>query len=397
MANQSEEATTTGLALLLPPRYTLPMTASLSDFRVLHIITGVDFGGAETMMIKLLSRRGHADAWVVSLLGSGGLSGAIRDTGAELIELDMPRKRLTPGGLKTLLSTARRARPDVIQGWMYHGNLAATAARFACHNRPSVVWSIHNTFKDPGRPRPITRLSKRLSKSPDRTVYVSRKSAEQHGALGFAGQPRIIPIGFDTDAYRPDPQARAAFRSELGVPSRALLLGLLGRFAPMKGFDILGRAAPGLLEKFPDLQLVLAGPGVDPSAMGPMYPSSDRVHILGPRADVPRVLAGLDLLVLPSKYGESFPNILGEGMACALPCVASELGETPLMVGDAGRLVPAGDEEAFVRAVGSLLALPGAERVELGRRARARIIERFGLDSMASRFAALYEELQVCS
>ena len=371
---------------------------------VLHVITGVDFGGAEMMLIKLLKRR-RAPALVLSLLGGGRLADPLRATGAELVELDMPRGRPNLTGMRALWTRARAFAPDVIQGWMYHGNVAASAAHLACGRRPALLWSVHATFIKTGQSpkvRPIVRLSRRLSQTqtPEMTLYVSEQSAQEHRALGFEGAQRIIPIGFDTEAYRPDPQARAEVRAELRLPQDALVLGLIGRFAPMKGFDILARAAPELLDALPSLHILMAGPQVSAEnaelmrALPANLHRSSRMHLIGPRQDVPRVLSALDALALPSRFGESFPNIVGEAMACGVPCVASDLGGVSQMVGDAGTLVPPGDEPAFVKAARALLSTPEAERRALSQAARTRIEARFGADQMAAQIHALYETLR---
>jgi glycosyltransferase involved in cell wall biosynthesis len=172
----------------------------------------------------------------------------------------------------------------------------------------------------------------------------------------------------------------------------------VARFDPQKDHQNFVRAAGRLASERPDLHFMLVGKGCDAdndrlagwiAATG----AAGRFHLLGLRTDVARLLAALDVAVLSSAFGEAFPLAVGEAMACAVPCVATDVGDTARIIGDTGRIVAPRDAPALAAAVLELLALSGAERAALGAAARERIEVRFSLPAVAARYAALYDEL----
>ena len=117
------------------------------------------------------------------------------------------------------------------------------------------------------------------------------------------------------------------------------------------------------------------------------------VRLLGPRTDIPAIAAALDVGVLSSAYGEGFPNVVGEAMACGVPCVVTDTGDSAAVVGDSGVVVPPRDPRALAGGVLRLLGLPAAERAALGAVARRRIEEQYSLGAVAARYQTLYRDL----
>ncbi|HYR07436.1 MAG TPA: glycosyltransferase [Longimicrobium sp.] len=377
--------------------------------RVCHVITGLGAGGAEWMLHSLLSAtdRGRFDPVVVSLLPGGIVADAIRELGVPVHSLRLRGVWDAPAGVVRLARLLRRLRPDVVQGWMTHANLMAGAAARLAGGVP-VAWGIHNVNIGGGTNNAFTRstiwiggvLSGRL---PGRIVYCAQTALRAHEAVGYEpGRGVVIPNGFDVDAFRPDPAAGAAVRAELGIPADAPVVGLVARWDPLKDHETFvaaaGRLAAGRLAAGrPDARFVLAGRGVDAgnAALARMLEAAgiaDRCHLLGDRRDVARVLAALDVSALSSRM-EAFPLVVGEAMACGVPCVVTDVGDAALLVGDTGRVVPPGDPEAMAAAWRELLELPPEARARLGLRARARIVERYSLRTAVDRYQALHLQL----
>jgi glycosyltransferase involved in cell wall biosynthesis len=148
----------------------------------------------------------------------------------------------------------------------------------------------------------------------------------------------------------------------------------------------------------PHVHFVLAGKDVDsenPALVGSMRAAGvlENCHLLGLRNDMPQLMAALDLLASSSAYGEGFPNVLGEAMACGVPCVVTDVGDSAAIVGDTGRSVAPGDAQGLAAAVEELLTLPRSERVALGRRARDRVETRFEIGKVVERYQEFYESL----
>jgi glycosyltransferase involved in cell wall biosynthesis len=243
----------------------------------------------------------------------------------------------------------------------------------------------------------VIRVGAHLSGRPERILYNSRVSANQHEAIGYrADRRRVIPNGFDCKWFRPDAEARASVRDELGVGEKTPLIGLIGRYHPMKDHANFLTAASLLLKQVSAAHFLLAGVDIDTSnkelstkisALG----LQGRVHLLGERQDIPRLTAALDI-ASSSSFVEAFSNVIGEAMACGVPCVVTDVGDSAWIVGDTGRVVPPRDPLALCGAWRELLQMGQGPRAALGERARARIVRDFSLDQSVRLYEELYTE-----
>lgn len=373
--------------------------------RVLHIITGLGTGGAEMMLFKLLSRlsRSSTSHTVVSLRGQGTVGPRLAGLGIEVHALDMPRGVPTPSGLWRLNRLVREVRPNVIQGWMYHGNLAATAASAFVGGAIPVVWNVRQTLYSLEGERTLSRLVIRLnaafSRNPGKIIYNSEISRKQHEAFGFASDRSVyIPNGFDTEVFCPDAGARETVREELGVPPSAPLIGLIARYHPMKDHAVFLQAASILHLRQPGVHFLLAGAGItwanqELAGMVSELRLDQNVHLLGDRADVPRLTAALDIAVSSSSRVEAFSNAIGEAMACGVLCVATDVGDVSVILGGTGTVVPPKDTIALSSALEAAVLLPQQERVRLGQLARQRILGSYDLAVIATQYEAVYGDL----
>jgi glycosyltransferase involved in cell wall biosynthesis len=380
------------------------VTSRSVPIRVVHIITGLDLGGAEMMLYNLLAAtdRSRIQPAVVSLIPPGDLAGRIADLGIAVQSLGMRRGVPHPAAMVRLARMLRRLEPDLVHTWMYHADLlGGLAARFSCG--APVIWALHNSTLDPAEVRLSTRLTARTNALlshvvPTRIVSCSQASMKVHRDLGYASGRLVgIPNGFDLHAFRPEPSVREAVRVELGVAPDTRLVGSFARFHPQKDHRNLCHAA-GLIAAKSNAHFVLAGSNIDSDnvELGAWIAETgfaQRFHLLGAREDIPRLTAALDIAVVASSFGEAFPLVVGEAMACAVPCVVTDVGDSTLMVGDTGRVVPPRDPDALAAAVLDLLSLPDETLAALGQRARARIEARFALPAIAARYEQLYVEV----
>ena len=369
--------------------------------RVIFLITGLTTGGAEMMLLKLCSRldRCRIAPSVISLSDKGVIGSRIEALGIPVHTLDMRRSRPSLAGLLRLRKLVSTLRPNLIQGWMYHGNLAAS---LAAGSKP-VVWGIRQSLYGLEKERVLTRWVIRLgaiiSCSSRAIVYNSRTSARQHEQFGFdTSRTLIIPNGFDTEVFRPDENARADIRRELGLSDDVILIGLIGRYHPMKDHRSFLNAAALLGKEFSDVHFLLAGCEVATGnpALGAMiaeFELGDRVFLLGERKDIPRLNGALDIASSASAWGEGFANVIGEAMSCGVPCVVTDVGDSAWIIGDTGRVVPPRNPEALATAWKNLIALGREGRQVLGMCARQRVIENFSLGAVVKQYEDLYEKL----
>lgn len=370
--------------------------------RVLFVTTGLATGGAERMLYRLIPGlvAGGLKIGVVSLRGRGSVSGEIEALGVAVWHLGLDSARDLPLATMRLRGIARDFRPDVVQGWMYHGNLAAWLLRALWSRRARLCWSVRQSLPDLGlekpRTRRVIRVCARVSAGVDAIVYNALLARRQHEVIGYASVPgRLIDNGFDTGIFRPDAEAAAAIRHELGLRLSDRLIGLIARFHAMKGHEVCLRAAANLAARAPDVHFLLAGHGVDASnpALAPWLNEPvlmGRAHLLGERTDVPALTCALDVATSAS-LAEAFPNTLGEAMSCGVPCVATDVGDARRIVGNTGLIVPPGNAEAMASAWARLLALPKTELAALGSEARQRVSDCFSLERTVANYLELYK------
>lgn len=371
--------------------------------KVMHIITGLNAGGAEMMLYRLLSRmdRSRFTNMVITLTGRGRMAEAIEALQVPVVSLDMRSGSDVFRGLKNLIRPLRRYSPHIIQTWLYHADLVGLIAqRFAAGSR--LCWNLRCAELRKGDVPSGTLVLRRLlglfSDVPDVVMVNSSGGQRAHQASGY--HPRrwtILHNGFDTESCHRDPAARADVRRELGLSDETPLVGLIARFDPLKDHANFVRAAGLLATGRPQVRFVLAGKDVDSRNAALMRQIQDaglnaRCHLLGERNDAPRIMAALDLAVSAS-YSEGFPNAIGEAMACGIPCVVTGVGDSAFLVGDTGIIVPPRNAEALARACTTLLDMPMAERIEMGDTARLRIERLFSLDAVTERYQHIYEEL----
>jgi glycosyltransferase involved in cell wall biosynthesis len=372
--------------------------------RIVHVITGLTGGGAEMMLLRLTERlQSRLEQQVICLGSATPLAERLQAAGVPTTALGMSWSWPNPLAVGRLTRLLKRMQPDVVQTWLYHADLVGgLSARMA--GVTAVAWNIRNNDLPSGRAkvrtRSIVRLLARLShRVPDRIVCCSRAALETHIRLGYDGDRfDLIPNGFDVERFRPDPEARAQLRAELGLAPDTPLVGLVARFDPQKNHAGFFTAAGALHRSRPDVNFILVGSAVTTGNEMLVQHSREAgvdavTHLLGERDDIPRITAALDIASSSSSWGEAFPNVLAEAMACGVPCVATDIGDAAYIVADTGIIVPRDDAPALARAWLELLGLPPAERAALGQRARRRVSDHFEIDAIANRYASLYEKM----
>jgi glycosyltransferase involved in cell wall biosynthesis len=373
--------------------------------KILYIITGLPTGGAEMMLYKLLSKinRKRFEPIVVSLMDRGTLGDRIEALGIPVHSIGMNRGIPLPVHIWRLVHLVSQLKPHLIQGWMYHGNLAAQFASFLNGNKIPVIWSIHYSIdsleSDKKMTVAIIKLGAYISYIPKQILFVSQNSKLQHEALGYSRENScIIPNGFDTLLFSPSLTDRIDVRSQLSLPKESVLIGLICRYHPMKDHANFIQAAALLLKVYPDTNFLMIGQEVDQynSTLSQQIKDlkiGNRISLLGERKDIPHLIASLDIFTSASAYGEAFPLVVGEAMSCGIPCVVTDVGDSSWIVGNTGRVVPPRNPQMLADAWKELIALGEEGRETLGKAARKRIVEDFYLDSIVSKYESLYENI----
>ncbi len=370
--------------------------------RVAHLITDLGLGGAETQLHKLVmaSNGSPFEHLVISMTEIGPLGESLRAAGVEVLSLGMTRGMPTPGGVLRLWRLLASRKPDVLQCWLYHSCLLGLlAGRLARVRR--IVWCLRSANDGLAgyglQTRAVVRLCGLLSSLPDAIVPNSEAGRALHARWGYSSKKmQVIPNGIELELFRPEPAARASVREELNVPDDALLVGMVARFHPMKDHGTFLRAAQLVHSRLANTRFVLVGSGItrentELCRMVEECGLADTVYPLGPRMDIPRITAALDVACL-SSWSESSPSVICEAMSCGVPCVATDVGECRVLVGDTGKIVAPRNPQALADALLSLLQLPSEQLSALGQRARNRA-SMFSLDRVVGTYRDLYVRL----
>lgn len=324
--------------------------------KVMHLLPAFDTGGAERALVRLLGGglADEFDSHVVSMRGDGAMREAFMAVGASVHLLGARGPAALPWELASL---GRRIGFQIVQGWMYHANFAASVLSPVL--KPvATLWNIRQSLDDIGGDKFLTRqmirVGRALSGHPDKILYNSARSAQQHHAFGYrADKSLVIPNGFETDNVLPDAELGDRVRAGLGLPLSAPLFIHIARYHPMKDHRGFVSAGGMVLDAVPEARFLMIGRGVDAAAGGLLadLPSEKRAHfnILGETKDIVRFLQAADVLVVSSKRAEGFPNVIGEAMMTATPVIATDTGDCADILGASGAIVPAGKAECLAR------------------------------------------------
>lgn len=385
------------------------MAFQTEPLHIVHIISGLGQGGAETVLHRLVTAPGQQAVHTVISLSDEGVFGArLREAGISVHALHMKGSALAGvKGLWKLHRLLKLLRPDVVQTWMYHADLlGGVAARMA--GIRAVAWGIRNSGADldhgsrsAGK---IAWVCARLSRwVPGVIVACADEAARRHREWGYdADRMLVIPNGYDLTAWGPDAEVKAALRTEWGVGPGNTLVGSVARWNPLKDHDNLLAALARVVELHPGVKCVLAGDGMvesNPELMSLIdrHGLRSKVILLGRRDDVPRILAALDLYVLSSR-AEGFPNVVAEAMASGLPCVVTDVGDAARIVGDTGWVVPPRNPAALAEGISAALGLldstEGREAFSVrASRGREQVENNFGLEVMRTRYQTVWARL----
>lgn len=367
----------------------------------MHIITGLSRGGAESAMVRLLSReKSPGDVCVVSLTDGGVFQERLESLGIHVTTLGMRPGLPSPIKWWRLVRLLRQRRPQLVQTWMYHADLLGGLAAAAVG--APVCWGIrHSDLSRQGNKAStllVARVCAWLSRTvPARAISCSVRAVEVHRSIGYAVQFEVVPNGLSFDTWRLSPELRTEVRTELSFLDSEFVFAHAGRGHVLKDHPNLALAFNRLHSSNPNVRLLLCGAGL---GAGESYfadmpftaEARKAVVALGARDDLARLWQAADAFVLSSR-GEAFPNVVAEAMACGLPCVVTDVGDAAEIVGDTGVVVPPSDSEALSNAMLNLCSMKPTARLALGAAARLRVLERFTLERMAAGFRRVWDDV----
>lgn len=372
--------------------------------KVVHVIIGLNVGGAELMLKRLIeSQQSKPDIEhiVISLTDQGVLGSQLVKQGIKVFCLGMSSIFKGLAVFLKLRTLFKQLRPDVIHTWMYHADLLGGLAARSIGFR-NVIWCIRSTDIRKGGSK-ITLLIRKLCAwlsgwLPRVIVCAAEASRTVHESVGYdANKMQVIPNGFELDKLVASDDAGRNLRNELDIKADCKLVISVGRYSPVKDHKTFIAAAGKLALQHDKARFVLVGRDLERTnpqlmAMIEATGKADFFYLLGERDDVASCLKGSDIFCLHS-VTEGFPNVLGEAMAVGLPCVTTDVGDAAYLLDNPAWVVPAKSSVELADKLNTLLSLPITESTLLGAVAATRIREHFSMAVISQRYYILYKSL----
>jgi glycosyltransferase involved in cell wall biosynthesis len=376
----------------------------VAPVNVLHVSTGLGQGGAEAALVRLLtySDPQRVRHHVLALSVEGPLWAQVMSNSAGALNLLFDRPIKSVGRVVRLPGFMKQAQPTVIHGWMYHGNLFGSWLRNRFARSANLIFGIRQSIYDIGHERPLTRsvvrMGARRSLAADAVVYNSETARVQHTELGYEStNSLVIPNGFDTSMFAPNFTVRGQTRRKLGLADSDVVFAIVGRYHQVKDHGTFIAAAARACRELPNLRFLIVGPNCswENAALKSMVMetgAAERFQLLGTWSEPASLYPALDGLCLTS-LSEGFPNVVGEAMATAVPCICTAIGDVPLLMGDTGFIVKPRDVDGFTRRMLDVAMLAPEDRAAMGNKARQRIVGGFDINKVVERYVSLYERL----
>lgn len=327
---------------------------------MVHVITGLNDGGAEAVLTRLCQNSKHVEHVVISLMDSGKYGPLLIDAGVTVHCLNINPRMPSIFKFLNLIRLLKAEGPNAVQTWMYHANLLGGIAARLAGVRP-VFWGIHHSVLEKGLSKRSTIMIARVSAFlsswvPEKIICCASKARVVHVDIGYAERKLcVIKNGYDLSRFKPDAAAGARLRAELDLGENDFVIGNVGRFDPLKDHSNLLQALARVAECKIPFRCLLIGKGLSPDNIGLVKHISelglqDSVLLVGQRSDIPAVMNALDLHVL-SSLSEGFPNVLAEAMACGTPCVSTDVGDALDILGDKDACCNARDPKALAEVI----------------------------------------------
>lgn len=367
--------------------------------RIVHIISGLSTGGAETMLHRLVNELSAHSHVIISLTSNGPVGQKLLSEGFDVRALNI-RSPLGLLSLFKLWQLLREYKPDIIQTWMYHADLIGSVIGRLSGNK-NIIWNIRNTNIPQGKYSStgiVIMICAKLSYFvPKKIVCCAKSALYLHADLGYSKEKLlVIPNGYDASRFNRSPAGRFESKKLLGIPEKKTVVGIIGRFDKLKGYDIFAKASELLSNTSRNKYLFLAvGRAVENDnddirqLIKNLSPNAE-FKLLGERSDIPKVMQALDVFCLASR-AEGFPNVVAEAMLMEVPCVVTDVGDARTIVGSFGMVVPPEDASALADAIEATAALDSKSRNEIVRSARQRILDNYSIDAIAQQYETMYK------
>lgn len=327
--------------------------------KVLHIITGLGDGGAEHVLFKICKYDKINKHFVISLKGPGKYYPLLYKIGVKVYCLDL--KFFSIFKFIFLIRLIRSLKPDIVQTWLVHADfVGGIAARLA--GITNILWNIRYSNIEIGKAKLTTvfiiKILSVLSYIIPKTIITVSKKAKKIYEIGGYKKNiiKFIPNGYDLSILKVSKLKKRKFQKKIKLKKKIPIIGNVARFDPQKDHLNLLNALYLINKRNIDFFCILVGFNVHKKNLDlvsniKQLRLSNHVKLIGQYENISEVMNGLDLHILSSSYGEGFPNVIAESMACGTPCIVTDVGDSALVVGKTGWVVPPKDSAKLAIAI----------------------------------------------
>lgn len=377
--------------------------------KILHVINGLDNGGAEGVLIRLILRDREFEHRVISL-GKGKYHlEQLRRAGVVVFQCDFRNIRTTVRSISEAVGFVKAYKPTIIQTWLYHSDFFGALLALVPGSKKGVLWNVRNSDLSKRSSRFLTRklvlvLALLSWIVPKKILCCSLNSIDLHVSLGYSRKKFVyVPNGIDTNLFCPDPARGIEYRNALFENNTHFMVGMAARFDPQKDHSNLLMAITILVKQGIPIKLLLVGTGVDDFNSNLVekiekFDLSSNVKLIGREEHMADFYNALDCHVLSSSYGEAFPNVIAEAMSCGTICVATDVGDTRYIIDDTGIMVERENAAQLAEAILKIFKIKKNNKesfLSLKRSCRQRVVENYSIDSFLSNYKAIWNEFDL--
>ena len=369
---------------------------------IFHIITGLGGGGAEGTLYKLCIEDKENKHIVISLTSGGKYKNLLEINKIDVFSLDFKKYKLNIKDFKRILKLFEFYKPDIIQGWMYHGDFIASIVSIL-KGQKNLYWNIRHSslekksilFYPTFFLMKICALISHIL--PKKIICCSINSVKLHQFHGYKRSKFFyLPNGVNTEKFKPNHNLKRKVRDDLSVKDNIFLFGMVARYHDQKDHKNLLKALNLLSLSNNNFKFLLIGKNLDTSNneicdLIKKYNLIKNVILLGEREDINSLMCSIDCHVLSSAYGEAFPNVIAEAMASGIPCIATNVGDSKYIVGETGWIVNPRDPKELFQSMHKVMNLNKEEISRLGKSARKKVITEYSLNKMIYSYQNLYK------
>lgn len=368
--------------------------------KYLHIITSLDIGGAETMLLRLIKHKSNLvqSTTVISLTNNGKIGEALEEIGVKVICLEIKSWSSVFKALLKLKKIIRNERPTIVHTWMYHANIFGGIAAYLAKSQ-NIIWSIRRselTINESLSTFIVMKIGAIFSSIiPKSIVHVAESGLKNHQKYGYkSNNTLVIPNGFDLEKLKYDQIARKKIRNELNLNDNQILIGCVGRFHVSKGYETLISSSANVLKLHKNVKYLLIGRNLDKenSILIEWINKtgfSENFIMVGEKHNIPEYMNAMDVFCL-SSITEGFPNVLGEAMASGLPCVATCVGDVEKITGDTAILIEPNNNELLSKGLNKILSMDSKKRKIMGSKGRRKIEKEYPINLICEKYYNLY-------